>query len=297
LVGTAEVFRKELADHLGSTRLYIISILIYIIGFSMSFSAISGLRLELDRTAGENVFLQLFTTQMGLVPSFLSFIAFFGPLICMILVFDAINRETSQGTMGLVLSQPVHRDSLINGKFIAAITTISLILVGAFGLIIGLGVFTLGNMPTLEESLRIIVFTGVSIVYMAFWVGLGLLYSILFNREGTSALASMVTWLFFTVFIYMLAEIVQSIGVNPQGLLLFSPPYLYTQAASVIMIPMLRILGLVSYEKIIGMIPNPLDLTQSLLIIWPHLTTITAAMILMFTVSYLLFVRREIRST
>jgi ABC-2 type transport system permease protein len=297
MVGTLEVYLKELSDHLGSVRLYIMAILVYIIGFSMSFSSISTIRLEFIRSGGENLFLKLFTTQTGMVPSFLGFLAFFGPLISLILVFDGINRESTQGTLGLVLSQPIHRDSLINGKFLAATTNITLILIGAFGLIIGLGVASLGALPTLEESLRIIIFEGVCIIYLAFWVGLGLLYSIVFKREGTSALASIVSWLFLTIFIYMIADMVQSTGVNPQGVLYFSPPYLFTQSSSIIMIPLMRIVGPVTYEQVVGMVSNPLPLSQSLLVIWPHLTALTAAMILIFIISYVIFVKREIRST
>jgi ABC-2 type transport system permease protein len=74
----------------------------------MSFSSISSIRLEFIRSGGENLFLKLFTTQTGMVPSFLGFLAFFGPLISLILVFDGINRESTQGTLGLVLSQPIH---------------------------------------------------------------------------------------------------------------------------------------------------------------------------------------------
>jgi ABC-2 type transport system permease protein len=123
------------------------------------------------------------------------------------------------------------------------------------------------------------------------------LYSILFKREGTSALASIVSWLFLTIFIYMIIDMVQSTGVYPQGILYFSAPYLYTQASSIIMIPVNRLVGPVTYEQVVAMVPTPLPLSQSLLIIWPHLTALTAAMIFTFTVSYVMFVRMEIRST
>jgi ABC-2 type transport system permease protein len=113
----------------------------------MSFSSIGSIKLEYIRSTGENLFLKIFTTQTGMVPSFIGFIAFFGPLIGLILVFDGINRETNNGTLGLVLSQPVHRDSLINGKFLAASTNTGLIIVSVFTLILGLGIASLGTFP------------------------------------------------------------------------------------------------------------------------------------------------------
>jgi len=296
-VGTWEVFRKEVADHLTSKRSYILFAIVYLVGLSMAYGALGSIQKEIERTGGKSVFLKLFTTQAGVVPPFVGFLAFFGPLIGLILSFDAVNREISSGTLGNVLSQPVHRDSVINGKFAAGVSIISLILVGSLTLMTGMGIWRLGTLPTVEEWLRICSFLFVSIVYLSMWIALGLLFSILFRREGTAALASIATWLFFTLFIYMIAGAVAGVGYSPLGVSRLSPSFLYTQAASVIMIPELRILGPVSYEKIIGMLPNPLPVGQSLLIIWPHLISLTTATILIFALSYLTFMRREIRST
>ncbi|RME48326.1 MAG: ABC transporter permease, partial [Caldilineae bacterium] len=40
----------------------------------------------------------------------------------------------------------------------------------------------------------------------------------------------------------------------------------------------------------------PLPLRQSVLLIWPHLTGLVAATILLFALGYVLFQRREIRA-
>lgn len=297
MTGTWEVFRKELSDHFTSYRIIIIVFLIYVIGFTMSYEAVLGVMSELKRTGGEAVFLGLFTTQRGLVPSFLSFIAFFGPIIGLILVFDAINREESSGTLGMILSQPIHRDSLINGKFGAVSLTIFLLLSSVFVLMVSIGISFLGTFPSVEEILRITTFLLLSSVYLSTWAAIGILYSILFKREGTSALASISTWLFFTLFIYMLADMTSSGGGSAITILYLSPSFIYTQASSVLLYPAMRILGPVTYEKIYGMIPNPLPFSQSVLLIWPYLTFLTAAMLIVFIISYVKFVRQEVRST
>ena len=296
MVGTLEVYLKELSDHLGSVRLYIMALLVYIIGFSMSFSSISAIRLEFIRSSGENLFLKLFTTQQGSIPSFQGFLAYFGPLIGFILVFDAINREETGGTIGLLLSQPIHRDALINGKFGAVIITISFLLTSSFTLMISIGISQLGAFPTLVELLRIISFLLISIIYLSTWASTGILFSILFKREGTSALASIAVWLFFTLFVYMIPGLNISSGMSSIGFW-FSPSTIYTQASSVMLYPTLRILGPISYEEISSMLPSPLPFTESLLLIWPHLTYLIAAMLIIFILSYVRFMRREIRST
>jgi ABC-2 type transport system permease protein len=297
LVGTTVVFKKELADHLTSQRIVIISILIYIISISMAYSSVMGIWENLKRTEGANVFLQLFTTQSDLVPSFLGFMAFFGPIIGLILVFDAVNRERSQGTVGIVLSQPIYKDSLLIGKFAATSATILLIFSTVIIFVTGIGIATLGTLPTLEEVYRLIAFLLLTGVYLSFWVGLGLFFSIIFKREGTSALASIATWLFFTIFYYMAISLIQGTGGSIELMYYLSPSEIYTTASNVIMQPTMRVLGPVSYETIIRMIPNPLPLGESLLLIWPDLTALIAGMILIFIVSYVVFIKQEIRST
>jgi ABC-2 type transport system permease protein len=252
---------------------------------------------ELSRTSGANVFLRLFTTQSDMVPSFLSFIAFFGPLIALLLVFDSINRERSQGTAGIILSQPIHKDSFIIGKFAATSATILLILSTVIVIVTGIGIAILGSLPTVEETLRLISFLIITNVYLSFWIGLGLLFSIVFKREGTSALASLATWLFFTIFFYMLAGYAQGIGADVEVLLYVSPSELYTTASNVIMEPLMRVLSPVSYETIIKMIPNPLSFWDSILLIWPHITALFAGMIIIFIISYVSFIKQEIRPT
>ncbi len=47
----------------------------------------------------------------------------------------------------------------------------------------------------------------------------------------------------------------------------------------------------------LGMIANPLSLSQSIIQIWPQLVAITALAIICFAISYIIFMKQEIRST
>jgi len=296
MVGTLEVFNKELSDHLTSIRSYILFTIVILIGVSMSFEAIASIRSEFQRTFGHNVFLKLFTTQYGVVPSFTGVLVFTGPLIGLLLVFDSVNRELSSGTLSNTLSQPVHRDSVIIGKFFAGAMTSLLMLSGTFSLMIGLGIMNVGALPTFEEILRITAYLFISTVYLSLWIALGLFYSIFFKREGTSALASIATWLFFTLFIYMIMDITVSFNIFPYFSYI-SPTFIYDQASSALLIPEIRVTGPISYERTIGMLPNPLPFGQSMLLIWPHLVALTSIMLVLFAISYIKFIKQEIRST
>lgn len=304
------VFWKELADHLGSRRFVIFFFLILILGGASAYLGIQALE-----TSGESqyVYLSLFTRSSGGFPSFLGFFAFFGPLISVILGFDAVNSEFNRGTVSRVLSQPIYRDSWINGKFLAGIAALS-IAVGSIVLIItGLGLYSLGFPPDGAEISRIAMFTVISIVYLGFWLSLGILFSIVFRQTASSALASISFWLFFTLFIYMVAGLVadQLAPIKPgvsvevfakhehirDWVLRFSPVALFEEATTAILIPSYRGLGLAALLTEAQIPTNPLPLGQSLLIVWPQLVGLLALTSISFAISYVIFMRREIRTT
>ncbi|HDC92484.1 MAG TPA: ABC transporter, partial [Candidatus Acetothermia bacterium] len=91
------VFWKELADHLGSKRFVIFFFLILIVGGASAYLAAQALFGR--ETASEFIYLNLFTLSGGGLPSFLGFLAFFGPLIGVVLGFDAVNSEFNRGTV------------------------------------------------------------------------------------------------------------------------------------------------------------------------------------------------------
>ena len=127
--GLAAVFKKELCDHFSSYRFVILFALIGMVSFITSYMAGISLRENLEGIAKPKfVFLMLFSTT-GALFSLVQFVAFFGPLIGLVLGFDTINRERATGTLIKVISQPIYRDAVINGKFLAGLTTIVILLV------------------------------------------------------------------------------------------------------------------------------------------------------------------------
>src|SRR3990172_2077869 len=100
MTGLSAVYWKELADHFSSKRFLFIIGLIFLAGLSATYVAALSIRQDLaDNPEQPFVFLRLFTVSGGVLPPFLSFISFFGPLIGVILGFDAINREQASGTL------------------------------------------------------------------------------------------------------------------------------------------------------------------------------------------------------
>src|SRR3989304_9306735 len=151
------VYRKELSDHFSSNKFLILLALIYIAGLSSTYVALTNIR-EQASSMGNQVFLYLFTTGGDILPSFITFISFFVPIIGIIFGFDAINSEKNSGNLSRILSQPIYRDSVINGKFLAGVTTLTIIIASIVFIISGVGLFSIGVPATAEEILRLFFF-------------------------------------------------------------------------------------------------------------------------------------------
>jgi ABC-2 type transport system permease protein len=80
------------------------------------------------------------------------------------------------------------------------------------------------------------------------------------------------------------------------NLLRIMPNQLFSEATTTLLVPSIRSLGPLSVDQIYGAIPGPLPLGQSLLLVWPQVTGLIAATIICFVISYVSFMRREIRS-
>lgn len=304
---------KEISDHVKSWRFVILIAIILLTCFGSTYTALTGIgkAIKPNDPEGTFFFLKLFTVSDGSLPSFIAFIGFLGPLLGIGMGFDAINSEQNNRTLSRILAQPIHRDYLLNAKFLAALVVISVMFFALGLLVMGFGLVNIGIPPTVEEFLRIVFFIILSILYVAFWLNLSILFSVQFRQPATSALSGIAVWLFFTVFYTLflnfmakamapseMATEYQKIGFE-QLLLSLSrimPNQLFTEATTALLMPSVRSLGPLTMEQIYGTIPGPLPLVQSVLIVWPHITGLIAGTVLCFVLSYVSFMRREIRS-
>lgn len=315
--GIKVISKKELADHFSSYRFVIIFALIAMISLITAYIVGLNIRQQLEGVAKPRfIFLMLFTAP-GAMFSLVQFVAFFGPLVGLILGFDTINRERNEGTLSKLLSQPIYRDVVINAKFLAGVIMISIMLVSIVLVITGLGLLVMGIVPGMEEIWRIIFYLIISIIYISFWLGVAILFSILFRSTATSALASLAVWIFFSFFVSIGANIAANALAgdlppdSPEAELqqvkiirafkLISPMELYTDSTATIIDPLRKsnrsIISVGPLENIsMSRFSGPLPLSQSILIVIPHIISLVAITIICFAVSYTVFMRQEIRS-
>ncbi len=317
MYGVKVILKKELSDHFSSYRFIILFALIAMVSLITVYMVGLNIKQDLEGVAKPKyIFLMLFTSS-GAGFSLVDFVGFFGPLIGMILGFDTINRERSEGTLSKLLSQPIYRDTVLNGKFLAGVCVIAVMMVSIVLIITGLGLSMMGVIPGFEEVWRIVVYLVISIVYIAFWLGMAMLFSILFRSVATSALAAVAVWIFFSFFISLGANAVagaitpEAGESNPESLLrrarieraisLTSPRQLYTDSTVTIMDPMLKtnlsFVRVGMMEQIsLSRFSGPLPLIQSILVVLPYIISLLAITVVCFAISYIVFMRQEIRS-
>ncbi|HEY4207517.1 MAG TPA: ABC transporter permease [Puia sp.] len=310
------IVNKEMADHVRSWRFIILLTLIALTCFGSLYTALNNIGTPAKPGSPGNgafFFLQLFTATDGTLPSFIVFINFLGPLLGITMGFDAINSEFNRGTLNRIMSQPIHRDYLLNGKFTASLLVVATLFFSLTFLVTGIGLIIIGIPPSAAEVLRLLSFTLLSVLYVAFWLNLSILFSVRFRQPATSALISIAVWLFMSIFYPIIIRMIAR-GLTPSGdimavpdsmmqyqhtvlnLLRFAPSQLFSDATTTLLQPTIRSLGPLTMEQVAGAIPDPLPLGESIFIVWPQLTGLIAATILCFSLSYFSFMRKEIRS-
>lgn len=315
--GVGAVFLKELSDHLTGARMFVLEWLVVLTAIAAVYGSIQQIK---DATTEDPfLFLRLFTQAGEKVPlSFASLLSFLVPLVAIGLGFDLVNSEHSRRTLSRILSQPIYRDALLFGKFLAGLATVTISLVALWLLVIGLGLLMLGVPPSGEEIARALMMLVVTIFYAGVWLALAMLLSTVFRSPATAALVALGLWLFLTILWPLLspaladavgardiasAEDLLSVLSVRQGFARVSPSALFGEIVSVVLDPsvrstqqpMLAALGLALIER--GAIPGaPLPFLQSVLLVWGQIVGLIAATILLFVAGYVAFQRQEVRA-
>ena len=197
--------------------------------------------------------------------------------------------------------------------------TIVIIVISIILVVSGMGLALIGVVPGIEEVWRILIYLIISIFYISFWLGISILFSIIFRGIATSALATLAVWIFFSFFVTMGASVVANSIVpldqynseDPEMIMkhvkvqrivsLMSPMQLYNDSTAIIIDPTRK-----TTKSLIMMGPierlsserfeRPLALVQSIYVVVPHIITLIAITFICFGVSYFVFMRQEIRS-
>jgi len=314
------VAAKEFGDHLLSARFIV---LVIVLGWAAAiplYFAASAIRNAASSVTGaQAIFIALFwlapnVSDQFQLPSVTGFLAYVAPLLGLAFAFDAINGERAEGTLPRLLSQPIHRDDVVNGKFVAGLAVIGLVIVSVVGAIAAFGIIRLGIVPAPAEVLRLVLWVLITFVYVSLWLAFGMLLSVVVRRAATSALIGFGAWLLFTFFGGLIVSLIGGViapvvGTPEQQLANNSmqetlrrilPDTLYREASLSLLNPQVTTVStpatIGSYEQAQQRIPSLLSLDQSFILVWPQVVALVAMMVACFALAYVMFMRQEVRA-
>lgn len=302
--GLGAVLLKEISDHLSSARMRVLEGLMALTAVAAIYAAAQQVRATTSEDAF--LFLSLFTTSREPLPSLVVFLSFLAPLVAIGLGFDAINGEHNRRTLSRILSQPIYRDALLTGKFLAGLATLTISFVALWLILVGLGLIVLGLPPSVEEMARALVFLVVTVAYAGLWLAVAMMFSIVFRSPATAALAALGSWLFLSLIWPVLApgfsEIIfgsspETAAIAGQNLARLAPSTLFGETVLAILNPSTRALGPIYLSQLQGAVLGaPLPLGQSLLVAWPQIVGLIGGTVVLFIAGYITFQRQEIRA-
>ena len=322
--GWQVIAAKELADHVTGSRFVVLLVILAIAAAIPLYFASGRIRdLAPEASGSPAVFLALFTLgseQFGFLQTD-RFVALLAPLLGIAFGFDAVNAERSEGTLPRLLSQPIHRDDVINGKFAAGLAVIAFTLAALIAFVSGFGMFRLGIVPTANETVRLVLWWLLTLVYVGFWLAFATLLSVVIRRAASAALIGFGAWLGVVIFgsllVSLIAGFVAPVAANAgpdeqlaaaqtqQLVTRLSPHTLYTEASSLLLNPVDPItagdfspgtIGQLIQAQDPRRIPSLLSIDQSLLLVWPQIVALVALMVIAFAIAYVAFMRQEVRA-
>ena len=178
--------------------MWVLEALVFLTAIAAAYAAILSIRASIGESPF--LFLRLLTMAQDPLPSFIALLGFLIPLVAIAIGFDAINGEFNRRTLSRILAQPIYRDALLLGKFLAGLVALTIGLFSLWLLTIGLGLLLLGLPPNTEEMVRMLGFLVATIAYGGVWLAVALLFSVVFRAPATAALAALGVWLLFSLF-------------------------------------------------------------------------------------------------
>lgn len=223
------VARKEFNDFLTSKRfllilgaLALLSIVGIIAGISDYNSQLDTYREALQSATGS----QFPGIRMTDMPSVLlvfqninSYFLIIGLALAVSMGFDLISREKEDGSLKSLLTHPVFRDSIINGKAIGSVAMLTLVIGAMFLLTLSIMLFS-GLVPTSDDLVRIAIYFVMTLLYCVVLFAVSLAMST-FAKNSSLSVA-------FTLGILLAVVLLPMLSTNVVGLVMGESPQAFS---------------------------------------------------------------------
>lgn len=202
----AVIAKKEFFDSMKSRTFLIIFGIFLALMLASSVTGVSNYSKQLDQyqkmqaedqSMGENDFFTYFPEPKltsVVFQEMVAYIGLIGSILAIILGYNAISGEKERGNLKLLLSYPLYREDVINGKFLGKIGVLVLTLVITSILSVAVALI-MGMNLTGSDLVAIVMFMGVSIVYLITFLGISIFFSAVSKNGASSMLNSFMFWI------------------------------------------------------------------------------------------------------
>lgn len=149
--------------------------------------------------------------------NYVNYMAMIGAILAMILGNYAISKERQNGTLRLILSRPVFRDQLINGKVIGNLLVLLTLVAAIGGMTLVFIRFVGGVGLTYSDTAKIVLFYLMSLLYLLLFFSLALWLAIKIPAKNSALLLVMVIWLVFAFIIPQVGDTMDLDNQLPGG--------------------------------------------------------------------------------
>jgi len=329
--GLFNVARKELIDHLTSRRFIIILALFLIISASGMHEGINRYNQQLE--SYKELISQIKEVE-GIEPGYMPErpsimlvflfmsrqIMMLGAILAIAMGFDLVSEEKETRSLKSLLSCPVFRDEIINGKALGG--TLALVFAMGAALLISLAVLLIFSIvPSMNELAAILVFGLVSILFLLAYFAIALMISTISGKSGSALIYTLVIFFILGSILPIVGGTVADMVCGDQPK---SPPVVVTnmseeemqQYNEVLMAwsekrkPIIEAFTVISpnmnYERILNKICSSSSVTTTygdeapglqdvLGRVWKNILALISFSVVFFALAYVKFMRMDIR--
>ncbi len=200
------IARKEFTDTITSKRLWLIA------GIFLLFSIASTYSTSFSFMIGGQ---QAVRPMAQIASTIASTMAYMAPLLGIALAFDAISGERERGTLRILLSRPIYREDVVNGKIISALAVIGLTIAVSSLASVSVSILLHKVAVTLDDVARICIFIVFSIVLSFAYYAFSLFISTFSNKSSHSLIISIGIWIFFAFILSIISSFVTIAVLGP----------------------------------------------------------------------------------
>ncbi|MGB2728903.1 MAG: ABC transporter permease [Halobacteriota archaeon] len=197
--GLFNVARKEFIDHLTSRKFILILALFLIISAVAMHQGVGDYNNRLESykeqisqvEEGEQSYMPEKPSILLIFQRMSYLMAIFGAVLGITMGFDLITREKESRSLKSLLSHPVYRDEIINGKAVGGILALTFAM-GIALIILFAMLLILSIVPNMDEFWRIVLFGAVTIVFLPTYLSIALMASTVSKESGRALMYALI---------------------------------------------------------------------------------------------------------